>query len=111
MDLKNVIKKPIITEKATQEAALGRYSFEVDRRANKREIARAIEEFFKVRVQKVRTIMVRGKRKRVGRTRREVKRSDWKKAIVQLTEGQKIDIFDLPARPAGGPVGRQGTGE
>lgn len=94
MDLKDVIKKPIITEKATQETALGRYSFKVDKRANKKEITRAVGEFFKVHVQKVRTVTVRGKRKRIGRSRREIRLSNWKKAIVQLAEGEKIDVFE-----------------
>lgn len=94
MKLKDVIQKPIITEKATQETALGRYSFKVDKRANKRQIAEAIENFFKVHVQKVRTVMMKGKRKRMARRRREIKLPDWKKAIVQLAEGEKIDIFE-----------------
>lgn len=94
MKLKNIIQKPIITEKATQETALGRYSFKVDKRANKKEVARAIEEFFKVHVKGVRTVAVKGKRKRIGRTRREIQLPGWKKAIVQLAEGEKIDIFE-----------------
>lgn len=94
MKLKNIIKKPIITEKATQETALGRYSFKVDKRANKKEVTRAIEEFFKVHVKGVRTVAVKGKRKRIGRTRREIQLPGWKKAIVQLAEGEKIDIFE-----------------
>lgn len=98
MKLKNVIKKPIITEKSTKALSLGRYAFEVDRRANKAEIARAVEEFFKVHVHGVRTVMVRGKKKRIGRFRQKFKQPDWKKAFVQLAEGEKIDAFDLPAQ-------------
>lgn len=94
MELKDVIKKPVITEKATQDTALGRYSFKVDKRANKKEIARAVEKFFKVKARKVKTLTVRGKRKRVGRLRQEANQSDWKKAIVQLAEGEKLDVFE-----------------
>jgi len=79
MDLANVIKKPIITEKSTEATGLGKYAFQVDRRANKKEIARAVEKFFGVHAQKVWTVMMPGKRK---------------KAIVQLAEGEKIDIFE-----------------
>lgn len=94
MDLSQVLKGPVVTEKASQIAALGKYVFKVDRRANKREIARAVEEFFNVHVQGVRTVTVRGKQKKVGRLQREFKQPDWKKATVQLAEGEKIDIFE-----------------
>lgn len=78
MDLNNVIKKPIITEKSTEATSLGKYAFQVDRRANKKEIAQAVEKFFGVHPLKVWTAMMPGKRK---------------KAIVQLAEGEKIDLF------------------
>jgi large subunit ribosomal protein L23 len=78
MQLKDILKKPIITEKTTQANALGRYTFEVDRRADKRQIARAVEEFFEVHVQKVWTMTMAGKKK---------------KAVVQLAEGEKIDLI------------------
>lgn len=91
-DAYTIIRKPRITEKATavQETANG-YTFEVARDANKVEIRRAVEQLFKVKVEKVRTAIVKGKPKRVrmqwGRT------SDWKKAIVTLAEGQRIDVM------------------
>lgn len=85
MDLQEVIKKPIITEKSTQATALGKYAFEVDRRANKKEIAKAVEKFFGVHVRKVWTAMM------PNRGRQTSKR---KKAIVQLAEGEKIDLFE-----------------
>lgn len=78
MDLTNVIKKPIITEKSTEATSLGRYTFLVDKKANKKEIAQAVKKFFGVQVQKVWTSMIRGR----------------KKAIIQLGEGEKIDIFE-----------------
>lgn len=94
MKTKDVLKRPAVTEKASQEAAWGRYLFEVDRRATKPEIAKAVEEAFGVKVRKVRTAMVRGKTKRSGRYRRLVQQADWKKAIVELVEGEKIDLLE-----------------
>ena len=73
----------------------GKYTFKVDKRADKKMVKRAVEEFFKVEVKKVWLIKVWGKRKRAGRgKKRMIKKSDWKKAIVLLKEGQKIDIFE-----------------
>jgi len=94
MKAKDVLKKPVVTEKASQEAVWGRYLFEVNRQATKPEIAKAVEETFGVKVKKVRTSMVRGKTKRSGRYRRPVKQTDWKKAIVELAEGEKIDLLE-----------------
>ena len=94
MKMKDILKRPLVTEKATSQLALGRYVFEVDRRAAKPEIARAVEEAFGVHVTQVKTSMVRGKSKRSGRLRRLVKRSDWKKATVELQEGEKIDLLE-----------------
>jgi len=89
MDLNNVIKKPIITEKSTESTGLGRYAFLVDRQANKKEIAQAVKRFFGVHPQKVWTVMMPGKKSAKGRLS-----SGRKKAIVQLAEGEKIDIFE-----------------
>ncbi len=94
MKAKDILKRPIVTEKATQESAFGRYAFEVDRRATKSTIAQAVEEVFGVKVKKVRTTMMRGKTKRSGRYRRPIKQADWKKAIVELAEGEKIDLLE-----------------
>lgn len=91
---KDILKRPVVTEKATQGSALGRYVFEVDLKATKSAITKAIEETFGVKVKKVRTTTVRGKARRSGRYRRPIKETDWKKAIVELAEGQKIDIFE-----------------
>jgi large subunit ribosomal protein L23 len=86
----SVIKSPVITEKASRESeGLGKYSFAVDRRANKLAIKKAVESAFKVTVTKVNTVSRRGKLKRVrwqiGKT------SDWKKAVVTLKKGDKIE--------------------
>jgi len=89
-----ILKRPISTEKSTAVSSLGKYVFEVDRRAAKPQIAKAIENTFGVHVKGVQTITVRGKKRRIGRTRKEIKKSDWKKAIVELAEGEKIDVFE-----------------
>lgn len=94
MKPKDILKRPIVTEKASQGAPLGRYVFEVDPKANKAEIAKAVEETFGAKVKKVRTTMVRGKSKRSGRWRKPTKQTDWKKAIVELVEGEKIDLLE-----------------
>jgi len=96
MNLHNVIKKPHITEKAMALTNQDKYTFVVDKRADKKMVRRAVEDFFKVEVRKVWLIKVLGKSKRVGRQRRKlIKKSDWKKAIVQVKEGQKIDLFEV----------------
>jgi large subunit ribosomal protein L23 len=87
-----VIQRPIISEKSTALAEVAsRYAFEVAVQANKYEIKEAVESIFKVNVLKVRTMIVHGKTKRTGRF--ETKRSNWKKALVTLADGQKIDFF------------------
>ena len=86
-------RRPWITEKSTwQKEDSGQYVFEVDRDANKIEIQSAIERVFKVKVLEVRTSNVMGKMKRLGR--RYGKRPDWKKAIITLREGDRIDFFE-----------------
>ena len=92
-NLREVIRRPLITERATQlQEANGKYSFEVDRRANKIDVKRAVEAMFDVQVIKINTTSVRGKVKRLGRF--VGRRSNWKKAIVTLAAGQSIDIFE-----------------
>ncbi len=88
-----ILKRPLLTEKSTQlQDNLNQVAFEVDPLVNKIEIKRAVEERFDVKVTKVRTMNVRGKMKRMGRF--EGRRSSWKKAIVTLAEGQKIEFFE-----------------
>ena len=88
-----IIRRPLVTEKSTdQKDSSNQYAFEVDRKANKVEIQSAVELLFKVRVVRVRTSNVLGKMKRLGR--KYGKRPDWKKAIVTLREGDRIDFFE-----------------
>jgi len=90
--LTEVIRRPIISEKSTAHAEVaGRYPFEVAVQANKQEIKDAVQKLFNVKVCDVRTMIMHGKVKRVGRF--ETKKSNWKKALVTLAEGQKIDFF------------------
>lgn len=93
MDLNNVIKGPLITEKLDQAREKTRqYSFLVDKKATKLEIARAVTQQFKVTVEGVRTLVMRGKIKRVGASMG--KRANFKKAFVTLKEGDKIELFE-----------------
>jgi large subunit ribosomal protein L23 len=88
-----IIKRPIVTEKTNiQKEVSNQVTFEVDRRANRIEIQRAVEEIFSVRVTQVRTMHVKGKVKQRGRI--VGKRRDWKKAIVTLRPGERIDFFE-----------------
>ena len=88
-----IIKKPIITENSMDQMADKKYTFEVAKDANKIEIKKAVEEIFGVKVEKVTTMRVLGKVKRMGAN--SGKRPDWKKAIVKLTENSKtIEFFD-----------------
>ncbi len=87
-----VIRRPVISEKSTALTEVaGKFVFEVAFGANKHEIRDAVEKLFNVNVREVRTMIMHGKVKRRGAT--ETKRSNWKKAIVTLKEGQKIDFF------------------
>jgi len=83
--------RPIITEKSVTLSAENKYTFAVDPNSNKCEIRSAIEHIFKVKVLKVNTMNVKGKPRRWGR-RYQGHRSDWKKAMVTLREGDKIEI-------------------
>lgn len=92
MELYQVIKRALLTEKSTigREAA-NQYNFEVDSKANKIEVKQAIEKIFKVKVLAVRVLGVHGKMKRVGKA--VGKRKDWKKAIVTLAPGERIETI------------------
>jgi len=94
MQLEQVIKRPLIlTEKASiLREEQNKYLFEVDPRANKVEIKNAVETLFDVSVVDVNTLVMRGKMKRMGRTR--AKTRNWKKAIVTLKEDDTIDFFE-----------------
>ena len=91
MELYRVIKKTLITEKSTiARDAANQYNFEVHVKANRIEVGRAVEKLFKVKVLNVRVMNVRGKKKRSGRFMGQ--RSSWRKAIVTLAPGNRIEI-------------------
>lgn len=93
MDIYQVIKEPHITEKANiQKEGTNQITFRVHKKANKVEIRKAVETFFKTKVLDVRTMNVRGKRRRMGKT--VGKKSDWKKAVVRLAPGENIEFFE-----------------
>ena len=91
-----ILKRPIVTEKITGLQDKRQFSFEVTPDANKIQIAQAVEKKFKVTVTSVRTMVVKGKRKTqlTRRGRFEGRKATWKKAIVTLKEGDKIDYFE-----------------
>jgi len=91
MDSYEVLRRPVITEKSTMLSNIGQYVFEVAKDANKIEIKRAVEEIFKVRVRAVNIVHMHGKVRRMGRTQGTT--SSWKKAVVALEEGQRIEFF------------------
>jgi large subunit ribosomal protein L23 len=90
--MKNVVKRPLITEKNTIHNAGGIYVFEVDLTADKNEIKTAVEKKFKVKVDSVRTAVCRGRAKvnKFGRGRTPY----WKKALIKLAPGEKIALFE-----------------
>ena len=90
MNYRDIIKAPIITEKSSDLATNNTYVFSVDVRANKTQIKQAIENIFNVKVEKVNTINVKPKKKRVGRYVGKTNRV--KKAIVKLSEGSSIEL-------------------
>lgn len=87
----SVIKSPLITEKSNREIAYRKYCFWVDRAANKIEIKRAIEKVYKVKVDKVSAMIVKGKTKKV-RWNQPGKTTAWKKAVVTLKQGSEIKL-------------------
>ncbi|PWK05676.1 LSU ribosomal protein L23P [Tumebacillus permanentifrigoris] len=90
---RDIIKRPVITERTTDLMEENKFAFEVDLRANKTEIKKAIEDIFGVNVEKVNTLRVPSKKKRVGR--HVGRTSEWKKAIVTLTSDSKpLNFFE-----------------
>lgn len=87
-----VLLRPIVTEKTTVLTGIDKYVFEVDIRANKNQIKEAVELAFNVHVTAVNTMKMKGKLKRFGR--KVTPRPDWKKAIVTLIPGEKIELFE-----------------
>lgn len=91
MDLSQVVIRPVVSEKTYVLSAAGKYTFRVHPDAHRTQVAQAIETMFEVKVVKVRTISVKPKPKRRGITRGRTRA--WKKAIVEVAEGQSIPIF------------------
>lgn len=92
MHITQVIIKPLVTEKSTNLQLNRDYVFKVDKRANKHQVKSAVEKMFKVNVTRVNILNVHGKEKTVGR--HKVQTPSWKKAIVTLAAGDKIEFFE-----------------
>jgi large subunit ribosomal protein L23 len=93
VDIFQVIKEPHVTEKSgLLKEGVNQISFKVHRRANKIEVKQAVETLFKTKVLDVKTMNMRGKRRRMGKS--VGKKPDWKKAIVKLAPGENIEIFE-----------------
>ena len=93
MDPHQVIIRPVISEKSYNLIETeNQYTFQVDRRANKNQIKRAVEEAFGVKVYKVNTVNVKSKPKRQGLT--QGRTASWKKAVVRLAEGERIELYE-----------------
>lgn len=92
MDARSILIRPVISEKSYALIGDGKYTFRVDDRAHKTQIAAAVEEVFDVRVARVRTAKVRSKPKRRGLNRGRSRA--WKKAIVELAPGERIELFE-----------------
>ena len=107
-DIHSIIRRPIFSEKSmTLKEDLNQVTFEVARTANKLEILNAVETLLEAKVESVNTMIVRGKSKRMGRF--AGRRSNWKKAIVTLVEGETVAAFDLMDQFLQGDV--DGAGE
>ena len=91
MEARDILIRPLITERTTDLMTQGKYVFVVDKRANKIQIADAVKEVFNVKVENVNTVNVKAKKKRMGRT--SGKTASYKKAIVKLAAGETIEFF------------------
>ena len=91
MEARDILIRPLITERTTDLMTQGKYVFVVDKRANKIQIADAVKEVFNVKVENVNTVNVKAKKKRMGRT--SGKTASYKKAIVKLSAGETIEFF------------------
>ena len=92
MEARDILIRPIVTEKSTALMEQGKYTFRVPLAATKIQIRQAVEQIFKVKVQAVNTMRYEGKLKRMGRT--QGRRSDWEKAVVTLKPGEAIELFE-----------------
>jgi len=95
MDIQTIVVRPVITEKSIAEATNGKFTFEVLKSANKDVVKIAVEKMFKVNVTSVATTMVKGRSHRTGVKRFEITKRPWKKAVVRVKKGQKIDLFEV----------------
>lgn len=93
--MRDVLVKPIITEKSMKDATGGKFTFHTTLFANKTAIKKAVEDEFKVHVTSIATSVTKGKKTRQGKRRTEIEVSPLKKAIVGLKTGEKIDLFDV----------------
>jgi len=94
MNVHDILRRPVITEKNTKLRAQNKYTFEVADGATKPMIREAVERIFKVNVTAVNVVHVPGKLRRVGRQRRPSLTSPWRKAVVTLRPGQRIEFFE-----------------
>jgi large subunit ribosomal protein L23 len=94
MHLYEVLRRPLITEKSTALQTQNKYVFEIADGANKAMIKQAVEKSFKVKVTGVNVVTMRGETKLVGRSRRKIQTPPWKKAVVTLQAGDKIEFFE-----------------
>ena len=95
MDVNDVIVRPIISEKSMNDVKIGKFTFQVVKNANKRNVREAVENKFKVHVVRVATTVVKGRTMRTGLRRIEITKGPWKKALVTLQKGEKIGLFEL----------------
>ena len=92
MHLYEVLRRPLITEKNAMLQAQGKYAFEIAKEANKQQVRQAVDKAFRVDVLSVNVMTIAGKTRRVGR--RRILTQPWKKAIVTLKPGDKIELFE-----------------
>lgn len=93
-----ILKRPIISEKSLTDASYGKYTFEVSLKATKEKIAKAVKEIFGVDATMVKTLVVKGRTKKALKTRKNIKITPWKKAIIKVKSGQKIDLFETASQ-------------
>lgn len=96
--MNQIVKLPHMSEKSLSLAARGWYTFSVAAAARKENIVKSIHSLYGVDVVDIRTVHMHGKVRRVGRTGRAVRKPDWKKALVKLAPGQKIDAFEVASQ-------------
>ena len=104
----NSVVRPVITEKTLTLASRGWYTFAVNLEAGKHAIASDVAKYYKVKVEDVRTMIVHGKMRRVGKRMKSIQKTDWKKALVKLAKGQTIDAYNQVMNEIAQPAGKQG---